>query len=111
MPVARGETIRGLAAAAARDASFLEPVADLEAAVARLTALPGCGPWTAHYVALRGLREPDAFPAGDLHLRRMLARGGDPLTPAATLARADGWRPFRGYAALRLWTPSTGGSS
>ena len=55
-------------------ASFLAPVADLEAAVARLTALPGCGPWTAHYVALRGLREPDAFPAGDLHLRRAARR-------------------------------------
>jgi AraC family transcriptional regulator of adaptative response / DNA-3-methyladenine glycosylase II len=111
MPVARGEAIRGFAAAVAGDASFLEPATDLEAAVARLTALPGCGPWTAHYVALRGLREPDAFPAGDLHLRRALAAGGAPLTPAAALARAEGWRPFRGYAALRLWTPLTGGSS
>jgi AraC family transcriptional regulator, regulatory protein of adaptative response / DNA-3-methyladenine glycosylase II len=111
MPVARGETIRGFAAAVAAEASFLAPVADLAAAVARLTALPGCGPWTAHYVALRGLREPDAFPAGDLHLRRLLAGGGEPLTPAAALARAEGWRPFRGYAALRLWTPLTGGTS
>ncbi len=111
MPVARGETIRGVAAAVAADPSFLAPVADLDAAVARLTALPGCGPWTAHYVALRGLREPDAFPAGDLHLRRLLAGGGGPLTPAAAVARAEAWRPFRGYAALRLWTPVTGGSS
>ena len=111
MPVARGEAIRGFAAAVADDASFLAPATDLDAAVARLTALPGCGPWTAHYVALRGLREPDAFPAGDLHLRRLLAGGGAPISPAAALARAESWRPFRGYAALRLWTPVTGGSS
>jgi AraC family transcriptional regulator, regulatory protein of adaptative response / DNA-3-methyladenine glycosylase II len=111
MPVARGEAIRGFAAAVVGDGSLLAPVTDLEAAVARLTALPGCGPWTAHYVALRGLRDPDAFPAGDLHLRRALAEGGPPLTPAAALARAEAWRPFRGYAALRLWTTPTGGSS
>jgi AraC family transcriptional regulator of adaptative response / DNA-3-methyladenine glycosylase II len=109
MPVARGEAIRGFAAAVASEPSFLAPATDLETAVARLTALPGCGPWTAHYVALRGLREPDAFPAGDLHLRRALAEGGVPLTPAAALARAEAWRPFRGYAALRLWTSPTGG--
>lgn len=109
MPVARGEAIRNFAAAVAGDGSFLAPATDLATAVARLTALPGCGPWTAHYVALRGLREPDAFPAGDLHLRRALAAGGAPLTPAAALARAEAWRPFRGYAALRLWTSPTGG--
>jgi AraC family transcriptional regulator, regulatory protein of adaptative response / DNA-3-methyladenine glycosylase II len=111
MPVARGEAIRGFAAAVVGEPSFLSPVAGLETAVARLTRLPGCGPWTAHYVALRGLREPDAFPSGDLHLRRALAAGGEPLTPAAALARAERWRPFRGYAALRLWTPSTGDSA
>jgi AraC family transcriptional regulator, regulatory protein of adaptative response / DNA-3-methyladenine glycosylase II len=108
MPVARGEAIRGFAQAVVGEPSFLAPAADLDTAVARLTALPGCGPWTAHYVALRGLREPDAFPAGDLHLRRGVAAGGEPFSLAATIARAERWRPFRGYAALRLWTPATG---
>jgi AraC family transcriptional regulator of adaptative response / DNA-3-methyladenine glycosylase II len=65
---------------------------------ARLTALPGVGPWTADYLALR-LGEPDAFPAGDLGLRRALA------TDEKTLrARAEAWRPFRAYAALHLWS-------
>lgn len=106
MPVARGAAIRALAAVVHDDPAFLAPVADLDAAVARLAELPGCGAWTAHYVALRGLREPDAFPAGDLHLRRALAAGGDLPSTTAAMARAGAWRPFRGYAALRLWTAS-----
>jgi len=69
-----------------------------------MTALPGIGPWTAHYVALRGLLEPDAFPAGDLGLRKALApRGAAPLAEGALLARAERWRPWRGYAAIHLW--------
>ncbi len=109
MPIARAEAIAALARAVAAGEPLLEPSADLERAVARLTALPGWGPWTAHYVALRALREPDAFPAGDLHLRRMLAAGARPLAPAAARARAESWRPFRGYAAIYLWTSEPGG--
>ena len=70
---------------------------------AALAALPGFGAWTAQYVALRALGEPDAFPAADLVLRRMAAGGGPPLTARALEARAEAWRPWRGYAVLHLW--------
>jgi AraC family transcriptional regulator of adaptative response / DNA-3-methyladenine glycosylase II len=69
----------------------------------RLLALPGIGPWTADYVALRALGEPDAFPAGDLGLRRAFAVSGRPLAPRELEERAKAWRPWRGYAALLLW--------
>ena len=64
---------------------------------------PGVGPWTVEYVALRGLGEPDAFPDGDLVLRRV-AGGARPLTATALRTRAERWRPWRGYAALLLWS-------
>lgn len=69
-----------------------------------LAVLPGFGAWTAQYVALRALAEPDAFPASDLVLRRMAAGGGAPLNANALEARAEAWRPWRGYAALHLWS-------
>jgi len=69
----------------------------------RLLALPGIGPWTADYVLLRALGEPDAFPAGDLGLRRALGQPGQPLTPRDLDERAKAWQPWRGYAALLLW--------
>ena len=65
--------------------------------------VPGIGPWTAHYVALRGLLEPDAFPAADLGLRQALARDGVMPSTKELLERAERWRPWRGYAALHLW--------
>jgi AraC family transcriptional regulator of adaptative response / DNA-3-methyladenine glycosylase II len=67
--------------------------------VRRFVALPGIGPWTAEYVAMRALRWPDAFPAGDLGLRK--AVGG--LTPAKLRAASEPWRPWRAYAAQHLW--------
>lgn len=67
-----------------------------------LVSLPGFGLWTAQYIALRALGEPDAFPTGDLVLRRM-AGGSMPLTPRALEARAEDWRPWRGYAVMHLW--------
>jgi len=69
----------------------------------RLLALPGIGPWTADYVLLRALGEPDAFPAGDLGLRRALGPPGQPLAPRDLDERAKSWQPWRGYAALLLW--------
>ena len=73
-------------------------------AIAQLTALPGVGEWTAQYIAMRELREPDAFPVADIGLMRALA-GPDGVrpTPAQLLARAEAWRPWRAYAALHLW--------
>ena len=69
----------------------------------RLCALPGIGPWTAQYVALRAFGEPDAFPAGDLGLRRALEAARVPTGAAALRERAQSWSPFRAYATLHLW--------
>ncbi len=77
--------------------------APVEETTAQLVALPGVGRWTAEYVALRALGEPDAFPAADLVLRRMAAGGAPPLTARALEARAEDWRPWRSYAVLHLW--------
>ena len=73
----------------------------LDDLVAALSAVPGVGPWTAHYLALR-LGEPDALPVADLGLRRA-ARPGAPLTTAALAEASEAWRPWRATAALRLW--------
>ncbi|HWV85307.1 MAG TPA: AlkA N-terminal domain-containing protein [Capillimicrobium sp.] len=95
MPAQRSRAIRALAAATAGGDLDLSAGADPALARERLLALPGIGPWTAEYVAMRALHDPDAFPAGDLVLRRAL--GDDP-------GRAERWRPLRAYAAMRLWS-------
>jgi AraC family transcriptional regulator of adaptative response / DNA-3-methyladenine glycosylase II len=98
---ARIATLRGLARAVAEERIHLgDPAGEVTAAIA---ALPGCGPWTAPYVALRGFGDPDAFPASDLVLRRTAGAPGPPLAESALAARAQGWRPWRGYAALHVW--------
>jgi AraC family transcriptional regulator of adaptative response / DNA-3-methyladenine glycosylase II len=74
-----------------------------EQVMAGLTALPGFGVWTAQYIALRALHDPDAFPAADIVLRRVAGEGGASLTERGLEARADAWRPWRGYAAIHLW--------
>jgi len=102
LPRVRAEAVRALARAVAAGRLRLDASAGLEEAVAALVELPGVGPWTAHYVAMRALGEPDAFPAGDLGLRRALLRGR--LASARELAaRAEAWRPWRAYAAMYLW--------
>lgn len=68
---------------------------------ASLTAIPGVGPWTAHYVAMRALKDADAFPASDLVLRKVLS-----LTEKQLLARAEAWRPYRAYAVIQVWRMS-----
>jgi AraC family transcriptional regulator of adaptative response / DNA-3-methyladenine glycosylase II len=92
---ARAAAISSLAAAVTRDPGLLRATGSVENVVARLTALPGIGEWTAHYIAMRALREPDAFPASDLGLLGAL-RG-------RLQRRADRWRPWRAYAAMLLW--------
>jgi AraC family transcriptional regulator of adaptative response / DNA-3-methyladenine glycosylase II len=105
MPRARSSALAGLARATLADPTLFEPRGDPAEAIARLTALPGIGAWTAHYIALRALRDPDAFPAADIGLQRALA-GPDGIRPSSTAleARSQAWRPWRAYAALHLWT-------
>jgi 3-methyladenine DNA glycosylase/8-oxoguanine DNA glycosylase len=82
------------------DGLELAPHVDHADARRRLLAVKGIGPWTADYVALRCLRDDDAFPSGDLILRRALGA----KTPAEAIRLAEPWRPWRGYATLHLWT-------
>lgn len=104
MPAARAATIRNVARAAAVDPRLFEPAHDLDGSIERLRRLPGIGEWTAQYIAMRALREPDAFPAADIGLLRALAdeEGGRP-TPRRLLELAQRWRPWRAYAAVHLW--------
>jgi AraC family transcriptional regulator of adaptative response / DNA-3-methyladenine glycosylase II len=92
---ARARAVNGLAEAVAGGDLELDRSRDLEHTLAELQSLPGFGPWTAHYVAMRAYGERDAFPASDLGLRRAL--GDDPG------ARAESWRPWRAYGAILLW--------
>jgi AraC family transcriptional regulator of adaptative response / DNA-3-methyladenine glycosylase II len=90
----------------------LDRGADWERTVARLQELPGIGPWTASYIAMRALGDPDACPVADLGLRRALERRELAGDPKGVAARAEAWRPWRAYATHHLWaslaTPSTG---
>lgn len=103
---ARAATIVAIATEMASGRLQLEPGADPERVMAQLVALPGIGPWTAHYIAMRALRWPDAFPREDLVLRKVL--GSDaPVTPVRAARRAEGWAPWRSYATLHLWRASS----
>ena len=104
MPRARAMALSGVAAASLTDPLLFSARRSLDEAIARLKALPGIGEWTAQYIAMRQLREPDAFPHGDIGLMRALA-GADGQRPSAAqlLDRAEARRPWRAYAALHLW--------
>jgi AraC family transcriptional regulator of adaptative response / DNA-3-methyladenine glycosylase II len=99
MPKARARTIVALAQAVA-DGLDLSPRADVERTMAELLEIPGIGPWTAQYVALRGLGWPDAFLPTDLGVRRAL---GDE-SERRVLSLAEKWRPWRAYAVIHLWS-------
>jgi AraC family transcriptional regulator of adaptative response / DNA-3-methyladenine glycosylase II len=103
LPASRARTLENVAALA--DDGGLEALRSqsLEAAVDTLCGIPGVGPWTAHYVAMRALGEPDAFPASDLGLRRALVSNGAPLPERELFRRSEAWRPWRAYAAMWLW--------
>jgi AraC family transcriptional regulator of adaptative response / DNA-3-methyladenine glycosylase II len=104
MPKARAMSVTALAAALAADPTMFGRRASLEDAIAKLRALPGIGEWTAQYIAMRELREPDAFPAADVGLlRAMPSADGRRPSPAELLSCAERWRPWRAYAALHLW--------
>jgi len=100
---ARAETIRALARAVCERRIRFEGVVDDRALRAQLCEIPGIGRWTAEYVAMRALADPDAFPAGDLHLRRKTGN----LTERALEARSEAWRPWRAYATMLLWQGGT----
>jgi AraC family transcriptional regulator of adaptative response / DNA-3-methyladenine glycosylase II len=114
MPATRAETIRNLAQFAHAGGLDLAPGIGLQQAVEQLRTVRGIGEWTAQYVALRALRFPDAFPAGDLGLQKAAATGDSPsgrLTEKQLLARVAGWSPWRGYGALLLWNSLSRGAA
>lgn len=97
LPAARAETLVGLARAVA--SGTVDLAGDPEQAIAALVALPGIGPWTAHYIAMRAMHWPDAFPAGDLGVKKAMR-----ATDVRSIERrAERWRPWRAYAVMHLW--------
>jgi AraC family transcriptional regulator, regulatory protein of adaptative response / DNA-3-methyladenine glycosylase II len=103
MPGARKEALVAVAEAALSDPALFHPQGTIEATIARLRTIRGIGDWTAHYIALRAVRETDAFPASDIGLLRGAANGSTRPTPAVLQNRAETWRPWRAYAAQHLW--------
>jgi AraC family transcriptional regulator, regulatory protein of adaptative response / DNA-3-methyladenine glycosylase II len=116
MPASRKVTLKALAQAAVANPRLFEPgsasspgsigsISSIEEHIAQLRAIRGIGEWTAQYIALRALREPDAFPATDIGILRGAASlDGASLTAQQLIQRADAWRPWRSYAAQYLWT-------
>jgi AraC family transcriptional regulator of adaptative response / DNA-3-methyladenine glycosylase II len=103
MPGARARAL--LAVARAIEDGAVDLAGPPEDAIAALLALPGIGPWTAQYIAMRALSWPDAFPAGDLGVK--IALGG--LDAREATERAEAWRPWRAYAVMHLWASLSAG--
>ncbi|MCW2768067.1 MAG: alkA [Nocardioides sp.] len=101
MPQARGRALVGLASALADGSIALDRGPDRDDVRRALLALPGIGPWTADYVALRALADPDVFLPTDIGVRNALVRLGH--DPVAAMARSETWRPWRSYALMHLW--------
>ena len=104
----RAQTIRDLAQAALGGRVSFDGSEDAVEFSAALRSIRGIGDWTAQYVAMRVLKDPDAFPAADLGLLRAFDGAGGRLKPAALLERAECWRPWRAYAALLIWSSDDG---
>ncbi|WP_202842983.1 DNA-3-methyladenine glycosylase 2 family protein [Luteimonas saliphila] len=103
LTAARAATIRTIAQAVVDGRVDFRAERTLDEIVERWTALPGIGPWTAQYIALRALGHPDAFPAEDLVLQKHAVGDGGRLTSRQLLVHAEPWRPWRGYAVIQLW--------
>jgi AraC family transcriptional regulator, regulatory protein of adaptative response / DNA-3-methyladenine glycosylase II len=103
LPTSRQTTITALAATVASGDLTLDRGADRAEVAARLLSLRGIGPWTASYVAMRALGDPDAFLPSDLGVRRALEKLGRPGDPRSAENLADRWRPWRSYATQYLW--------
>jgi AraC family transcriptional regulator, regulatory protein of adaptative response / DNA-3-methyladenine glycosylase II len=107
LTTSRAAAVRAFAVAVSDGAILLDRGSRLDELVESVTRVPGLGPWTAHYLALR-LGEPDAFPASDLGIRRALARlTGEPVSTSAAEALSARWRPWRAHAAIHLWMASS----
>jgi AraC family transcriptional regulator of adaptative response / DNA-3-methyladenine glycosylase II len=107
MPRSRAAALSAVAAAAVADPHLFDATCDLDDAIRRLRSIRGVGEWTAQYIALRQLREPDAFPAADIGLIRAMAhQDGRGHSSAELLDRSQTWRPWRAYAAQHLWASS-----
>ena len=104
VPAARAATLVGLAQAICEGRLDLAPGVDRDAARASLLAIRGVGPWTADYVAMRGLGDPDAFLPSDLVVRQVLGDADGPVSVRDAVERSQRWRPWRAYAVAHLWT-------
>jgi AraC family transcriptional regulator of adaptative response / DNA-3-methyladenine glycosylase II len=103
LPAARQRALAALARALASGELAIDSSADRAEARRGLLGLPGVGAWTAGYVAMRAMRDPDAFMSGDLGVRRALRALGRDGAPAAASSLAERWRPYRSYAVQHLW--------
>jgi AraC family transcriptional regulator of adaptative response / DNA-3-methyladenine glycosylase II len=103
---ARAETVRTMARALLDGRVDFRAERTLDDFTARWVELPGIGPWTAHYIALRALGHPDAFPADDLVLQRAVPNDGSRMSAKALTARSEAWRPWRAYSVIQLWKDS-----
>jgi AraC family transcriptional regulator, regulatory protein of adaptative response / DNA-3-methyladenine glycosylase II len=100
----RAAALSAVAAAAIADRHVFDATCGLDDAVRRLRSIRGVGEWTAQYIAMRQLHEPDAFPAADIGLlRAMASQVGHGYSSSQLLNRATMWRPWRAYAAQHLW--------
>jgi AraC family transcriptional regulator of adaptative response / DNA-3-methyladenine glycosylase II len=103
MPQARVNTLQAVAGALAGGAVDLDPGADRESALLALGKIKGVGPWTAAYVQMRALKDPDAWPWGDLGVAHALRRLAGVTKRTEVVAVAEKWRPWRAYAVQHLW--------
>ena len=109
MPGARRRALTAAAEAVASGVVSFDAHASRQAVRQALLAVPGIGPWTVDYVALRGLADPDAFPIGDVALQRGAANLGIDRAPLALLTRAEAWRPWRAISTAHLWANAGNG--
>jgi 3-methyladenine DNA glycosylase/8-oxoguanine DNA glycosylase len=103
VPQKRKKTLRHIAQQMVSGSLQLDTAAELSRFVDTLTAIPGIGDWTANYLAMRALGEPDAFPASDLGIMKALQIGDSRPTVKQVTVRAEAWRPWRAYAAIYFW--------
>jgi AraC family transcriptional regulator of adaptative response / DNA-3-methyladenine glycosylase II len=99
----RQAAIQALASAVASGQLCLDAGVDIHTTLLQLQALPGIGDWTAQYIAMRAMRWPDAFPAGDVALHKALGVMGQPKPAQVALAASLAWQPWRAYAVVRAW--------